>query len=185
MPPPGAASFEGLLSDRQVEVDREIGRELAKKSLRSGITLDTQEKKLVNERKFDFSNQGGNLGVRFKNSPFRANAAFSPNSPFLGPWGLSLNTGNAEVGIQGQGTSGEISPWGNLRFSPFEGLNFNVRGQRFPGMNFNLVSPSASYQGQFKHPLDKWTGPLHVNAQKQFGGSWKNQPNLFSIRGDF
>ena len=181
MPPPGAASFEGLLSDRQIEVDRDIGRELAQKSL-SG--------------KFNFSVTNDMTGkLTYENSPFRAHASFANKQ--LGPWAGSVNLSrytrpdnplgqfswlNTEVGVQGQGTSGQISPWGNLRVSPFEGLNFNVRGQRFPGTNFNLISPSVSYQGQFKHPLDKWTGPLHVNAEKRFG----QQPTgMLSVRGDF
>ena len=173
MPPPGASSFEGLLSDRQVEADREIGRELAQKSL---------------ESKFNFTlSDTGNIGARFRNNPFDINVGFTQGSR-IGPWGITLDPEeqpdwlNARVGVQGHGTSGQVSPWGNLSVSPFEGVNFNVTGRRFPGTNFNLMSPSVSYQGQFKHPLDKWTGPLNVSAEKRLG----QQPTgMLSVRRDF
>jgi len=126
-------------------------------------------------------------GISYESSPFDLKMGITPDAR-IGRWGMTLNPENqpdwlnAEVGVQGHGTSGQISPWGNLRVSPIEGLNFNVRGQRFPGMNFNLVSPSVSYEGQFKHPLDKWVGPLHVNADQRLG---QEPTGMLSVRGDF
>ena len=75
---------------------------------------------------------------------------------------------NANVGIAGQGTSGHISPWGNLSTSPIPGLTFSVGAQKNPGMNFNLVGPSVSYGQQFKTPI----GPLDFNLDKSYGGDW-------------
>ena len=70
------------------------------------------------------------------------------------------------MGIAGQGTSGSVSPWGNLSTSPIPGLTFSVGAQKNPGMNFNTTGPSLNYQQQFKTPI----GPLDLSLDKRYGG---------------
>ena len=132
--------------------------------------------------------------LNFKSSPFDLRMKITPDAR-IGPWGMTLNPEhqpdwiNAKVGVKGYGTSGQISPWGNLNINPFRrsgllrGLNFNVFGQRFPGSNFNLVNPSIEYQRQFNTPLNKWLGPLNVNLSRQSGGDISGMLS-FESRGD-
>ena len=130
--------------------------------------------------KFSFYLGDDKFGVRFSDSPFSANINVGQGGQTN--WGAQVGgstrlfgkptdkTGllNANVGIAGQGTSGQISPWGNLSTSPIPGLTFSAGAQKNPGMNFNLVGPSISYGQQFKTPI----GPLDFNLDKSYGGPW-------------
>ena len=120
--------------------------------------------------KFSFYLDDDKFGVRFSDSPFSANINVGQGGQTN--WGAQVGGGtgllNANVGISGQGTSGQISPWGNLSTSPIPGLTFSVGSQKNPGMNFNLVGPSLSYGQQFNTPI----GPLDFNVDKSYGGPW-------------
>ena len=110
---------------------------------------------------------------------FRVSYTDDPLSAHLGVrqggqanWGAQVGGGtgllNANVGVAGQGTSGSLSPWGNLSTSPIPGLTFSVGAQKNPGMNFNMTGPSLNYQQQFDTPI----GPLDLNLDKSYGGDW-------------
>ena len=130
--------------------------------------------------KFSFYLDDDQFGFKFSDSPFSAQVGVGQGGRTN--WGAQVGgssrlfgkptdkTGllNANLGIAGQGTSGSVSPWGNLSTSPIPGLTFSVGAQKNPGMNFNLVGPSVSYGQQFKTPI----GPLDFNLDKSYGGPW-------------
>ena len=120
--------------------------------------------------KFSFYLDDDQFGVRYSDSPFSANINVSQGGKTN--WGAQVGGGtgllNANVGIAGQGTSGHITPWGNLSTSPIPGLTFSVGAQKNPGMNFNTTGPSLNYQQQFKTPI----GPLDFSLDKRYGEDW-------------
>jgi len=129
--------------------------------------------------KFSFYLDDDKFGVRFSDSPFSANINVGQGGQTN--WGAQLGGGtgllNANVGIAGQGTSGQISPWGDFSVSPLPGLTFSAGAQKNPGMNFNLWGPSINYQNELKTP---W-GPLNYNIGREDGRTIAN----LQMRGDF
>ena len=146
------------------------------------LDIETFLNSLKVSDKFSFylDDSVGQFGLRYNDSPFSANLNVGQGGQTN--WGAQVGTGtgllNANVGIAGQGTSGQISPWGNLSTSPVEGLTFSVGVQKNPGMNFNMTGPSVSYQDQFKTRF----GPLDFNIGKEYGGDWRAG---LQMRGDF
>ena len=135
-------------------------------SASGGSTLN--EKRLSD--KVSFYLDDTEFGVRYADNPLSAHLGFRQGGQ--ANWGAQVGGGtgllNANVGIAGQGTSGQISPWGNLSTEPIPGLTFSVGAQKNPGMNFNMTGPSLNYQQQFKTPI----GPLDLNLDKSYGGDW-------------
>jgi len=136
--------------------------------------------------KFSFYLDEDQFGVTYRDSPFSAHLNVRPmgqqdwgaqvGTQFGPPKDLKSPTGSANVGILGQGTSGAVSPYGNLNVSPVSGLNFNLYGQKYPG-GYSVVNPSVSYQNQFNTP---W-GPLSYNIGRRGGRTTGG----VQVRGDF
>ena len=133
------------------------------------IDMETFLNSLKVSDKFSFylDDSVGQFGVKYRDSPFSAHLNIGQGGQTN--WGAQVGTGtgllNANVGIAGQGTSGQISPWGNLSSSPMEGLTFSVGAQKNPGMNFNMTGPSVSYGNEWGTP---W-GQLNLNVGKSYG----------------
>ena len=126
------------------------------------------QQKFSNRFSFYLDEDIGQFGVRYNDSPFSANLNIGQGGQTN--WGMQLGGGtgllNANVGVAGQGTSGSLSPWGNLSTEPIPGLTFSVGAHKNPGMNFNMTGPSLNYQQQFKTPI----GPLDLSLDKRYGG---------------
>jgi len=140
----------------------------------SGMTLNKQ--KAVD--KFSFYLDEDQFGVTYQDSPFSAHLNVGQGGQM--DWGTSVSERagpfSAQVGLLGQGTSGAVSPYGNLNVNPVPGLNLNVNAQSYPG-GYSVVNPSASYQNQFNTP---W-GPLSYNIGRRGGRTTAG----FQVRGDF
>jgi len=165
------------LQNQEAEVSPNIGSDLLDSRFAestSGMTLNKQ--KAVD--KFSFYLDEDQFGVTYQDSPFSAHVNVGQGGQM--DWGAQVGAGtdllNANVGILGQGTSGAVSPYGNLSVSPLPGLNLNVNAQSYPG-GYSVVNPSASYQNQFIPP---W-GPLSYNIGRRGGRTTAG----FQVRGDF
>ena len=145
-----------------------VGQEDEYVSASSSGPVTINEQRLVD--KISFYLDESEFGLTYTDDPLSAKFGITQGGNTN--WGAQVGGGtgllNANVGIAGQGTSGHITPWGNLSTSPLQGLTFSVGAQKNPGMNFNLVGPSLSYGQQFKTPI----GPLDFNVDKSYGGDW-------------
>jgi hypothetical protein len=151
----------GLVGQEPVTIDEYV-------SASSSGSVTINEQRLAD--KISFYLDESEFGLTYTDDPLSAKFGITQggNTNWEAQVGGGTGLLNANVGIAGQGTSGHITPWGNLSTSPLQGLTFSVGAQKNPGMNFNLVGPSVSYGQQFNTPI----GPLDFNVDKSYGGPW-------------
>ena len=155
-----------------------VGQEDEYISASSSGPVTINEQRLVD--KISFYLDESEFGLTYTDNPLSANinvgqggqtnwgAQVSESARLFGKPTDKTGLLNANLGIAGQGTSGHITPWGNLSTSPIPGLTFSVGAHKNPGMNFNVTGPSLNYQQQFNTPI----GPLDFNVDKSYGGDW-------------
>jgi len=151
----------GLVGQEPVTIDEYV-------SASSSGSVTINEQRLAD--KISFYLDESEFGLTYTDDPLSAKFGITQggNTNWEAQVGGGTGLLNANVGIAGQGTSGHITPWGNLSTSPLQGLTFSVGAQKNPGMNFNLVGPSLSYGQQFNTPI----GPLDFSLDKRYGGDW-------------